>query len=202
MVVDVSRPGSIGRPEESSRAHFLFRGQDRDREPREKEKTIHFGWVNVVETTQLNVSAEKRLGYRGDECRRSSVISQEPNQTGLGRQRRLASLYLSLCAIISPPRAEHLWREGQDGIGVTHPSTLHHISSCRMLFSGCSNAQPSAAHASGTLLVVTRRFPSFQEYWDKKSACTSPWQGKNGGREGRRRLARGSCDVGSNQMIR
>lgn len=70
------------------------------------------------------------------------------------------------------------------------------------VFSGCSNAQPSAAHASGTLLVVTRRFPSFQEYWDENSACTSSWQGKNGGREGRRRLARGSCDVGSNQMIR
>ena len=45
LIVDVSRPGPVGRPEESGRAHILLGSQNEDREHGGKDETMHCGWV-------------------------------------------------------------------------------------------------------------------------------------------------------------
>lgn len=148
-----------------------------------KRRRRCIGRMIVAETTQRNVFAKRDSANweRGLE----KFSYQSRTERGLGRRRRLVRLYLC-------PRGERT-KGGisQDGIGVTHPSTHRHISSCRMLFSGCSNTQPSAAQASGTLSVLRGISPLSKRIGVK--TLQAPLLGKE-------RMAAGKEEVGERKV--
>lgn len=130
----------------------------------------------VAKTTQRNVFAKRDSANW--ETRAGEVQLTVKNRTRT-RTKKAARQALSL-----PPRGENQGRN-KPRRHWSHPS-LHPPSHFKLSYVVLRMLQYPANSCTSVwdAVGVTRHFPSFQENWGENSASTSPWQGKNGGREG------------------